>query len=184
VQAGETDTIIARFGREDGGAFQSLIELRTAKTIMAQTRSARRYCLIDSIASPTRTMELDINTAQAYSPGLFEFCRGAPSRGSAGSAVRDKNPSVSAAPMAQGIIETTGWTPGAFRWWQRAEHLSTKDGEVLRTTDDGNVDWTTRIRRRGWGHGMADAAAIPTTYPIGGAFYVEDGALKYREPIR
>ena len=197
VQAGETDTIIARFGREDDDAFQSLIELRTAKTIIGSGSEIGRGAirLIDTIASPTRTMELGYYEygAGLFTNNLFEFwSRGVSVAGIGGAsflAVRDAGDRSDIRLRhdgTQGIIETTGWTPGGIQMGGNGPNIFlTKGGEVLRMTDDGNVGIGT-MTEFGDGAGvigMANAAAIPTTNPIGGGLlYVEDGALKYRGP--
>jgi hypothetical protein len=195
VQAGEADTIIARFGREDDDAFQSLIELRTAKTIIGSGSEIGRGTirLIDTIASPTRTMELGYYQygAGLFTNNLFEFwSRGVSVAGFGGAsflAVRDAGDRSDIRLRhngTQGIIETTGWTPGGIQMGGNGPNIFlTKDGEVLRMTDDGNVGIgaMTDFGDGAGVIGIANAAANPTTNPIGGGLlYVEDGALKYR----
>jgi hypothetical protein len=197
VQAGNTDTIIARFGREDDGAFQSLIELRTAKTIIGSGSETGRGAirLVDTIASPTRTMELGYYEygGGLFTDNLFEFwSRGVSVAGIGGPsflAVRDAG-DLSDIRLrhdgAQGIIQTTGLTPGGIRIGGNGPNIfRTKGGEVLRLTDDGNVGIGTMAEFGGGAGviGIESAAAIPTMNPFGGGLlYVEDGALKYRGP--
>src|SRR5919109_345130 len=45
VQAGAEDTIIARFGQDNAGEFQSLAEIRTAKTLMTSGNELGRGAL-------------------------------------------------------------------------------------------------------------------------------------------
>lgn len=198
VQAGETDTIIARFGREHAGAFQSLIEMRTAKTVVSSGSEIGRGAirLIDAIASPTRTMELGYYQygAGLFTNNLFEFwSRGVSVAGIGGAsflAVRDAGDRSDIRLRhdgAQGIIETTGWTPGGIQMGGNGPNVFlTKGGEVVSMTDDGNVG-IGAMSDFGDGAGVigiANAAAIPTANPIGGGLlYVEDGALKYRGPL-
>jgi hypothetical protein len=197
VQAVETDTIIARFGREDNDAFQSLIELRTAKTIIGSGDEIGRGTirLVDTIASPARTMELGYYEygGGLFTDNLFEFwSRGMSVRGMGGTsflAVRDAGDLSDIRlrhDASQGIIETTGWTPGGIQIGGNGPNVFlTKGGEVLRMTNDGNVSIGTMAEFGGGAGviGIESAAAIPTKNPIdGGLLYVEDGALKYRGP--
>ena len=197
VQAGETDTIIARFGREDDDAFQSLIELRTAKTIIGSGSEIGRGAirLIDTIASPTRTMELGYYEygGGLFTNNLFEFWSNGVSVAGIGGpsflAVRDaadRSEIRLEHDGAQGVIRTTGWTPGGIEMGGNGPNIFlTKIGEVMRMTDDGNlgIGATTEFGSGARVIGIANAETIPTANPTGGGvLYVEDGTLKYRGP--
>jgi hypothetical protein len=197
VQAGETDTIIARFGREDDDVFQSLIELRTAKTIIGSGSEIGRGAirLIDTIASPTRTMELGYYQygAGLFTKNLFEFwSRGVSVAGIGGAsflAVRDAGDRSDIRlrhDSTQGIIETTGWTPGGIQMGGNGPNIFlTAFGEVMLMSDEGNIGFGT-APEFGEGSGVigvSEARAIPTENPTqGGILFVESGALKYRGP--
>jgi hypothetical protein len=197
VQAGETDTIIARFGREEEGAFQSLIELRTAKTNIGSGSEIGRGAirLVDTLASPTRTMELGYYEygGGLFTNNLFEFWSRGVSVAGIGEAsflavrdAADRSEIRLEHDGAQGIIRTTGWTPGSIEMGGNGPNLFlTKSGEVLRMTDDGNlgIGATTEFGSGVRVIGIANAEAVPTENPAGGGvLYVEDGALKYRGP--
>jgi hypothetical protein len=197
VQAGETDEIIARFGREDDGAFQSLIELRTAKTITSSGSEIGRGAirLIDTIASPTRTMELGYYQygGGLFTDNLFEFwSRGVSVAGIGGPsflAVRDEADRSEIRlehDGAQGIIRTTGLSPGGIQMGGNGPNIFlTKIGEVMRMTDNGNlgIGATTEFGNGAGVIGIADAEVIPTANPTGGGvLFVEEGTLKYRGP--
>ena len=60
ITVGSNETTIARFGRDDGEEFQSLIEFKTLKSLIHSGSEIGRGAirLIDNIESPERTMEL------------------------------------------------------------------------------------------------------------------------------
>src|SRR5262245_22594500 len=195
VQVGETDTIIARFGREDDDAFQSLIELRTAKTIIRSGNEIGRGAirLIDTIASPTRTMELGYYEygGGIFTNNLFEFWSRGVSVTGIGEpsflAVRDAGDLRDIRlrhDASQGIIETTGWAPGGIQMGGNGPNtFLTVFGEVMLMTDEGNIGiGTDPDFGAGSGViGVSEAKVIPTENPTqGGILFVEDGALKYR----
>jgi hypothetical protein len=198
VRAGSGDTTIARFGRDEDGEFQSLVELRTAKTLISSGSEIGRGAirLIDNIASPARTMELGFYEfgSGLFADSYFEFWTQGVSVRSLGDfepvlAVRDKADKNGIALRhdgTQGIIETGGVSPGGIQMGGNGPNVFvTKFGPVMELTDDGNVGVGVNIAfGNGSGViGIADATVVPTSNPTeGGILYVENGTLKYRGP--
>jgi hypothetical protein len=199
VQAGAKDTIIARFGRDDAGEFQSLAEIRTAKILSTSGNEIGRGSLrlIDSIDN--RTMELGYYEfgAGLFTKNLFEFFSSGVSirtltGGPSFLAVRDPGDLRDLRLRhdgIQGILETTaatGFSPGGIQMGGNGPNtFLTAFGEVMVMTDEGNIGIGTATEF-GVGSGVigvSEAKAIPTENPVqGGILYVEDGALKYRGP--
>ena len=200
VQADAEDTVIARFGREDDEEFQSLAEIRTAKTLSTSGDEIGRGALrlIDAVAH--RTMELGYYEygAGLFTDSLFEFFVGGVSvrglnRGSSFLAIRDPGDMRDLRlrhDSSQGIIETTGapgFPAGGIHLGGNGPNtFLTAFGEVMLMTDEGNVGIGT-APEFGAGSGVvgiSEAKATPTESPIhGGILYVEAGALKYRGPL-
>jgi hypothetical protein len=204
IAVGSKETTIAKFGRENGEEFQSLIEFRTLKSLIHSGDEIGRGAirLIDNIASPERTMELGYYQygAGIFTDNLFEFWTdGVSIAGFGGTssflAVRDSRDLGDLRLRhdgSKGIIETTGSTgfdPGGIQIGGNGPHtFSTKSGTVMTITDEGNIGvGLSDVHEFGNGAGVigiANASAIPVTNPTGGgALYVEDGALKYRGPL-
>jgi hypothetical protein len=197
TQAQETDTVIARFGREDGGTFQSLIEMRTQKTLIHSGSEIGRGTirLIDTVASPNRTMELGYYEygAGLFTHNLFEFWTNGVSiagiQEPAFLAVRDtadRSEIRLEHDGTQGIMRTNGWAPGGIQMGGNGPNIFlTRIGEVMRVTDNGNIGIGT-ASEFGAGAGVvgiANTKTSPMENPIGGGIlYVEDGELKYRGP--
>jgi len=197
IQAGPKDTIIARFGRDSAGEFQSLAELRTANTLSTSGHEIGRGSLrlIDSIAN--RTLELGYYEfgAGLFTDNLFEFYSNGVSittltESSSFLAIRDPGDLRDLRLRhdgIQGILETTaatGFPPGGIQMGGNGPNtFLTTFGEVMVMTDEGNIGIGTATEF-GAGSGvigMAEAKAIPTENPIrAGILYIEDGALKYR----
>jgi hypothetical protein len=204
VAVGPNETTIARFGRENGKDFQSLIEFRTLKSVIPSGSEIGRGTirLIDNIASPERSMELGYYQygAGIFTDNLFEFWSdGVSIVGFGGSASflavrdpRDRGDLRLSHDGTKGIIETTGsggFDPGGIQVGGNGPNVFlTKAGPVLTMTDEGNIGvGVSEAQEFGNGAGVigiANAVAIPVTDPAGGgALYVEDGALKYRGPL-
>ena len=204
VTVGSNETTIARFGRDDGEEFQSLIEFRTLKSLIHSGSEIGRGAirLIDNIASPERTMELGYYQygAGLFTDNLFEFWTDGVSIAGFGGissflAVRDPRDRGDIRLRhdgSKGIIETTGsagFDPGGIQIGGNGPNIFlTKAGTVITMTDEGNIGvGLSDVHEFGNGAGVigiANASAIPVTNPTGGgALYVEDGALKYRGPL-
>jgi hypothetical protein len=200
VQAGAEDTVIARFGQDNGGEFQSLVEIRTAKTLMTSGNELGRGALrlIDTVAN--RTMELGYYEygAGLFTDNLFEFfTTGVSVRpGNSGSTFlavrdfRDQRDLRLRHDGTRGVIETTGTSGAPAGGIQMGGNgpntFRTSFGEVMLMTNEGNIGIRTATEF-GTGSGVigiAEAKAIPTGNPSrGGILYVEGGALKYRGPM-
>jgi hypothetical protein len=204
ITVGSNETTIARFGRDDGEEFQSLIEFRTLKSLIHSGSEIGRGAirLIDNIASPERTMEIGYYQygAGIFTDNLFEFWTDGVSIAGFGGissflAVRDSRDRGDIRLRhngSKGIIETTGsagFDPGGIQIGGNGPNtFLTKAGAVITMTDEGNIGvGLSDVHEFGNGAGVigiANASAIPVTNPTGGgALYVEDGALKYRGPL-
>jgi hypothetical protein len=201
MQVGALDEVIARFGRDDNGEFQSLLEFRTSKNLISSGHEIGRGAirLIDTIASPNRTMELGYYEfgAGLFTNNLFEFWSNGVSVLSFDEiqsflAVRDASDRADIRLRhdgTQGIIETTGSTDfdsgGVQIGGNGPNSLLTKFGAVIVTTDEGNlgIGTTTEFGNGSGVIGIANVTTVPTENPInGGILYIEEGSLKYRGP--
>jgi hypothetical protein len=200
VQAGADDTVIARFGQDNAGEFQSLVEIRAAKTLVTSGNEIGRGALrlIDTVAN--RTMELGYYEygAGLFTDHLFEFFTTGVSvrsgnKGATFLAVRDHGDQRDLRLRhdgTRGVIETTGSSGAPAGGIQMGGNgpntFRTSFGEVMLMTNEGNIGIRTATEF-GAGSGVigiAEAKAIPTGNPSrGGILYVEGGALKYRGPM-
>jgi hypothetical protein len=126
-QVGAADTIVTRFGRDNSGAFQSLVELRTKQSMISSGNEIGRGAirLLDTVNIPARTTELGYYQygVGAFSNELFEFWTAGVSithspSGTAGFlAVRDILDTKDIRLRhdgTNGIIETTGTAAGGI----------------------------------------------------------------------
>lgn len=201
VQINAQDETIARFGRDNFGDFQSLIEFRSAKSLISSGSEIGRGAvrLIDTVSSPNRVMELGYYEfgGGLFTENLFEFWTNGVSIASlkmepflAVRDINDRNDLRLRHDGTQGIIETTGHDRAGIQIGGNGNNgqitLATRFGAVMVLTDEGNIGIgsTTNFGKGSGVIGIADAGTAPIRNPIeSGILYVEGGALKYRGPL-
>lgn len=151
-QIGGSDTIISRHGRDNSGAFQSLVELRTKQSMISSGNEVGRGAIrfLDTVNIPPRTTEIGYYQwgFGVFTDHLFEFWTPGVSithgpSGSAGFlAVRDITDTKDIRLQhdgTEGIITTTGTAPGGIRLaGNGAVSLATTFGTVAEARTDGS----------------------------------------------